>query len=87
MNNRNLRLTPLGVVPQWDRCPRTICNYSFFLINKYTVELCPKESMQFERALLQILQKIVRSDPRMGPIYLYKIDIADGFYRIAIRPE
>jgi hypothetical protein len=43
--------------------------------------------MQFGRALLRVLQKIARSDPLLGPVYLSKIDIADGFYRIAIRPD
>jgi hypothetical protein len=43
--------------------------------------------MQFGRALLRILQQIARSDPRLGSGYLSKIDIADGFYRIAIRPD
>jgi hypothetical protein len=37
--------------------------------------------------LLRILQHIARSDPRLGPVYLSKIDIADGFYRIAIHPD
>jgi hypothetical protein len=40
--------------------------------------------MKFCRALLRILQQIARSDPRLGPVYLSKIDISDGFYRIAI---
>jgi hypothetical protein len=40
--------------------------------------------MQFGRALLRILQKLDRSDPRLGPVYLSKIDISDVFYRIAI---
>jgi hypothetical protein len=87
LNNRNLRLSPLGVVPQRDCRPRTICDYSFFLVNEETIELCPEESMQFGRALLRILQQIAQSDPRLGPVYLSKIDIADGFYRIAIRSE
>jgi hypothetical protein len=43
--------------------------------------------MQFGRAFLRILQKIARSDPRLGPVFLSKIDISDGFYRIAIRSE
>jgi hypothetical protein len=83
LNNRNLRLSPLGVVPQRDRRPRTMCDYSFFLDD--TIELCPEQSMQFGRALLRTLQKIAHSDPRLGPVYLSKVDIADGFYRIAIR--
>jgi hypothetical protein len=87
LNNRNLRLSPLDVVPQRERRPRTICNYSFFLVNDYTIELCPAESMQFGRALLRILQTIARSNLRLGPVLLSKIDISDGFYRIAIRSE
>jgi hypothetical protein len=50
LHNHNLRLRPLGVVPHRERRPWTICDYSFFLINQDTVELCPKESMQFGRA-------------------------------------
>jgi hypothetical protein len=86
-HNRNLRISPLRVVPQRKRRPQTICDYSFFLVNDDTIELCPAESMQFGRALLHILQKIDRSEPRLGPVYLSKIDILDGFYRIAIRSE
>jgi hypothetical protein len=43
--------------------------------------------MQFGRALLRILQNIARSDPRLCPLFLSKIDISDGFYRIAIHSE
>jgi hypothetical protein len=46
MDARNLRLGPLGVVPQRDHHPQTICDYSFYLVNEYTIELCPEESMQ-----------------------------------------
>jgi hypothetical protein len=85
MDARNLCITPLGVVPQRDHYPQAICDYYFYLVNPDTIEFCPEESMQFGRALLRILQQISRSDPRLGPVYLSKIDITDGFYRIAIR--
>ena len=38
--------------------------------------------MQFGRTLHRILQKIIKANPRFGPVYLCKIDLADGFYRI-----
>jgi hypothetical protein len=41
LNNRNLRIIPLGVIPQRERQPWTICNYSFFLVDDDTFELCP----------------------------------------------
>ena len=79
---RQLRVSPMGVVPQRDRRPRVIVDYSFFQVNDETVKLAPREAMQFGKALERILRKIVEADPRYGPVYLLKIDIADGFYRI-----
>jgi hypothetical protein len=80
----NLRLSPLGVVPQRDRRPHTICDYSFFLVNLETIPLAPPEAMQFGRALWRVLSTIHHADPRLAPVYLSKIDIADGFYRIGM---
>jgi hypothetical protein len=41
----NLRLSPLGVASQRDRCPRTICDYTFFSVSLDTTPLTPSESM------------------------------------------
>ena len=43
--------------------------------------------MQFGKALNRILQHVFDANPRYGPVYMSKIDIADGFYRIGIHPE
>jgi hypothetical protein len=40
--------------------------------------------MQFGRALWRILSTVHQADPRLGPVFLSKIDIADGFYRIGV---
>jgi hypothetical protein len=40
--------------------------------------------MQFGRALWRILNNIHRADHRLGPVFLSKVDIADGFYRIQV---
>jgi hypothetical protein len=66
----NLRLSPLGVVPQRERRPRTICDYSLFLVNLDTIPLAPAESMQFGRALWRILSTLQLADPRLGPVFL-----------------
>jgi hypothetical protein len=47
LNKLQLRLIPLGVLPQRDRRPRTISRYSFFGVNHETVALSPSECMQF----------------------------------------
>ena len=43
--------------------------------------------MQFGHALQRILQRMYDADPRHGPIYMMKVDIADGFYRVCLAPE
>jgi hypothetical protein len=77
-----LRLSPPGVVPQRGRRPRWIVDYSWWKLNEETLPLAPKEAMQFGHALDRILREILLADPKLGPIYLSKLDISDGFYRI-----
>lgn len=76
-----LCLSPTGVVPQRDRRPRTIVDYSFSLVNQTTLLDAP-DSLQFGHALLRILQRLHRADTRRGKIYLAKIDVADAFMRV-----
>lgn len=83
----HLRISPLGVVPQHDRRPRTIVDYTYYGVNGESVPLAPAEAMQFGHALDRILQRIVAADPRHGPVYMSKVDIADGFYRLHLNPS
>ena len=80
-----LRLSPPGCVPQRDRRPRWICDYSFHGVNDDTADIVPVESMQFGQALDRILRHILLADPTLGPVYINKLDISDGFYRIWLR--
>jgi hypothetical protein len=85
LEERNLRVYPLGVPPQIDHRSRTICDYSFFLINDDTFELCPEKSMQFGHPLLHTLHQIACSDPQLGPVFLYRISIrADDVPKLGI---
>jgi hypothetical protein len=43
--------------------------------------------MQFGRALHGILCMILEAHPRFGPVYISKVDIADGFYRVWLLPS
>ena len=43
--------------------------------------------MHFGWALQCILQNIVNANPAYGPVYMAKIDLADGYYRIALQLE
>jgi hypothetical protein len=82
MTQEQPRLIPLGVVPQRDRRPRSIIDYTFYRINEDTVVMAPPEAMQFGKALWRVLAGIVHASPGLGPVYLSKVDITDGFYRI-----
>ena len=82
-----LHLSPPGVVPQRERRPRWICDLSFYGINDDTLPIVPPEAMQFGHALDRYLRELILADPALGPVYLLKLDIADGFYRLALNIE
>ena len=75
------------MVPQCNRRPRLIVDYSYSGVNDDTAQLSPHEAMQFGRALPRLLERIVYASPAYGPVQVGKIDIADGFYRIGISPH
>ena len=83
----NLRLSPLGVVPQRERRPRIIVDYTFSEVNQDTISQAPLEAMQFGRALDRLLHAIHTAPEDHGPTYLLKVDLSDGFYRIPVAPR
>ena len=64
-----------------------ILDYSYFGVNDDTLQLDPLDAMKFGRTLNQLLTRIHRANDRFGPVHLLKIDLADGFYRLWLRPE
>ena len=83
----DLRISPLGVVPQRGRRPRIIVDYSFYGLNAETTKLARPEAMQFGGTLERVLRKILQADPQHGPVYMLKVDLSDGFYRVQLKPE
>ena len=75
-----------GLLPQRDRGDRIVIDYTWSGVNEATHRLAP-DSMQFGHTLQRILQLMYNADPRHGPIYMMKVDIADGFYRVGMAPE
>jgi len=80
-----LHISPMGVVPQCQQRLHPIMDYMFSGINTETLPIATMDSMQFGHTLNRLLHRIVEVDPQNGPIYLSKIDLADGFYRIWLR--
>ncbi len=56
-------------------------------MNQETLPLAAIKAMQFGHALDRILQEILLANPRLGPIALMKLNIKDGFYRIALNVD
>ena len=82
-----LRVSPPGVVPQRERRPRWICDYSWWGVNQDTLPLAAMEAMQFGHALDRILREILLADPAFGPVHLLKVDLSDGFYRLDVNVD
>jgi hypothetical protein len=59
----SLKLAPAGVVPQRERRPRQIVDYSYTDINQHTLPVAPYHAMQFGNALPRLLQCLVYSNP------------------------
>ncbi len=63
----SLRLSPAGVVPQRDRWPRPIMDYSFSGVNQASAPYAPFAAMQFGKTLPHLLQRLVYCNPNYGP--------------------
>ena len=58
-----------------------------FNVNSETCRLALEDAMRFGRVFQCLLEDIMNADPRFGPVYLYKVDISDGFYRVWLHAE
>ena len=81
-----LRISPLGCVPQRERRPRIINDYTFSGINPATHRLASEAAMQWGRTLHRILWYVFNADRRHGPVLLSKTDLSDGFYQLPLTP-
>ena len=75
----NLRLSPIGVVPQRARRPRPIVDYTFYGVNDATQPNARMDSMQFGNALDRLIRRVLLANPRYGKVYAIKVDLSDGF--------
>jgi hypothetical protein len=82
-----LRISPPGVVPQKDRRPRTIVDYTFSGVNENTISLAPAHSMQFGRAAQRLVTKSLLANPEHGPVRGILADMSDAFYRAQLCPD
>ena len=82
---QNMCLSPVAVIPQVRRRPSLIFDFTWSRLNDIAECLSPMEAMCFGGALLRILKQVLTVDPRLGPIYLSKLDLADAYMRLWVR--
>ena len=56
-------------------------------LNAIADGLVPTEAILFRGALMRILKKVLTVDPRLGPVYLSKADLADAYMSLWVRME
>ena len=61
-NLKPLQISPLGCIPQRERRPRIINNYTYSGVNPATVKMVPEEAMQWGRTLHRVLWYIFSAD-------------------------
>jgi hypothetical protein len=83
----SLKLAPAGVVPQRERRPRPIVDYSFTDINQHALPIAPYHAMQFGTTLPRLLQRLVYANKSHGPPLMCKIDLSDGYYRVPLNED
>jgi hypothetical protein len=63
----HLKIAPSSVIPQRERRPRLIMDYTYNQVNPTSLPLAPTQAMQFGTALQRILQKIAYCNPTFAP--------------------
>ena len=82
---QNLWISPVAANPQVGRHPHLIFNFTWSGLNKATKCLAPMETMRFGGALQRILRQVLTADPRLGPVYLNKVEMLHAYMRLWVR--
>ena len=86
-NLPKLWLSLLASIPQRGRKPRLIYDFSWSGLNNAVTQVALKESMRFGKALYRVIDCIIIAPPELGHTLLNKVDLADAYMRIWVRPE
>ena len=84
---KNMWLSPVAVTPQVGRRLRLIFDFTWNGLNNIAERLSPMEAMRFGGALLHIFKQVLINNPRLGPVYISKVDLADAYMRLWVRME
>ena len=75
---KNLWLLPVEVIPHVGRSLPLIFYFKWSGLKYIAERLSPTEAMHFGGALQRILKQVLTANPRLGPVYLGKVDLVDA---------
>ena len=77
----------MAVIPPVVQRPRLIFDFTWIGLNKDTAQEDPEEVISFGGTLLRIIRWLLMADPRIGQVYLGKVDLEDAYMRLWFRLE
>ena len=81
-----LRIRPHVKKEERDQKPRWIGGYSYSNINSNSLTISTLYIIHYEQDLYRLIRYVVIEDPALGPIYVLKEYVSNGFYHIKLRP-
>ena len=81
----NLWLYPVLALPHEGRRPCLIVYLMWSSLNAAVTPQAPQEAMCFRGTLYRVSKCLLMPEPRLGPIYLSKVDLTDAHIRLWFR--
>ena len=75
-------LIPLGLIPQEGLFPWLIYDYTWSGLDAVVLCQTHVEAIHFPQTLLRLIHTIINNNPREGPIFMSKIDLADYYMKV-----
>ena len=83
----NLWISLLAIIPQVGRRPRLIYDFTSNRLNANDKHLAPMEAMRFSGMIQRCIHRVLSEDPRLGSVYLSKLDLADAYMHLWVSLE
>ena len=74
-----LRMILPGVKDERDQRPWWLGDYGYSNLNPKTLHIPDLSAMKYCRTLKLIIREVVIADPELGPMYVLKADVSEGF--------
>ena len=82
-----LWISPIAAISQQGRKTCLVYDFSWSEINEAITQVSHKEAMLFGKAIYIVIDFILAAPPKLDPIFLKKLDLADAHMHIWVRLE